>query len=1023
MTPPIVFAGKLRRPDVAGMMRSRLVGPLLTGAPGGLDLVIAPPGSGKTTLLSRIAAESGAPTAWYRVTADDGAEAAVTAHLAASLRGALQTELPADPTMDALLGALQEWTGQAAIVVIDDLHEIADSPAEAAVGRFIELRPPALRVLIGSRRQPGINVPRLRVSGALREITSDDLRFRSWEVEELFTGFFREPLLPEAAAALTRRTGGWAAGLQLFHLATAGRSPAERAQAVTDLGGRSKLVRSYLARNVLDLLGEERRQFLLRTCTLGVITASLCDALLEITGSARILDELEHQQLFTSSADDGQTFRYHEVLRTHLELALVEEFGPVGARSWYARAAALLEAAGHPHAAARAFAAAEDWPAVARLVRQDRPQFGGTGAALLLPAAVVRHDPWLALVDARRRLRDGSVVAADAAFVHAGTLLDEPTFRDRCERERAVSRMWSPPSDAKRSERDPDHWSTPVRAALRGVWDAAPAGRPVAGQGAGAPGQLGAVASRRLATGLVALLAGDIRVAASLLQTAREIPTEDRAVAASAGLASVVADLIAGVEQDPATRLTETAGRADADGLPWIARLARGLGECVLIAQGAPDWRVAASEAMAEECDRLDDPWGAALLRLAVAVAEHISGSTDPGPGYQDAAARFRALDAPTLETWALTLGAIRTSTATGTPQPARTAAAIAADQGVAGAATLALMTATVLSAATTGAGVTVDSAVGAGSAPLRAAALAVLCASVSRSPSNASSDDRPSNRPTRTSPIPDQRSAATAERQVEWDGVGDSGSEAPKVASSAPTVVIACFGGFRITIDARPISLDDLRPRARSLLRLLAVSAPDAMHRERLVDALWPDADLAAGTRRLQVAISSIRRLLQDGGIPGEIIVRDGDAYGLILPPGSEIDVAAFERALRAASTAVTRGDPVHAVAAHREAMALYTGELLPEEGPAEYLVAARERLRLAAAGAAAAAARESRQLGELGEAIAAARRSVELDPFQDTAWELLAELHTDAGDHLAAAQARRDHSRAIAELERIEV
>ena len=297
--------------------------------------------------MARIAAESRIPIAWYRVTADDSSEAAVTAHLGTSMRSALGIQTAADTGMDSLLAVLEDQPDVEALVVIDDLHEIADTPAEAAIGRFIELRPTALRMLVGSRRQPGINIPRLRVSGLLREITSDDLRFRTWEVEELFTGFFREPLLPEAAAALTRRTGGWAAGLQLFHLATAGRSSAERAQAVTDLGGRSKLVRSYLARNVLDTIGEERRLFLLRTCTLGVLNAALCDELLETTGSARILDELEQRQLFTSSADDGQTFRYHEVLRTHLELALVEEGGAAGARSWYARAAALLERAGH----------------------------------------------------------------------------------------------------------------------------------------------------------------------------------------------------------------------------------------------------------------------------------------------------------------------------------------------------------------------------------------------------------------------------------------------------------------------------------------------------------------------------------------------------------------------------------------------------------------------------------------------------------------------------------------------------
>ena len=107
--------------------------------------------------------------------------------------------------------------------MVDDLHEIAGSRAEQALERFVLLRPRWVRLLLGSRRPPALNITRLLVSGELCQLDSEDLRFRSWEVEELFRVVYDRPLSPEAAAALTRRTGGWAAGLQLFHLATATR--------------------------------------------------------------------------------------------------------------------------------------------------------------------------------------------------------------------------------------------------------------------------------------------------------------------------------------------------------------------------------------------------------------------------------------------------------------------------------------------------------------------------------------------------------------------------------------------------------------------------------------------------------------------------------------------------------------------------------------------------------------------------------------------------------------------------------
>ena len=471
MPGPVVFTEKLRCPEAAGLCRSRLERPLLDPAVStDLDVIVGPPGSGKTTLLARVAQQSTLPVAWYRLTADDRTESTLAAHLASALQPALHTRVAAG-NISELLASIESTADIKAVTVFDDAHEIAGSSAERALERFIGLRPRSIRVLIGSRRMPTINIPRLRVSGSLREIDADDLRFRSWEVEELFLTVFGEPLSPEAAASLTRRLGGWAAGLQLFHLATRGRNAQERHQAVADLNGRSRLVRYYLARNVIAELPHDRREFLLKTSTLGLLNGQLCDQLLQTSGSGRILDDLEQQQLFTSSDDDGATFHYHEVLRAHLEWALVEEFGVEQARYWYTRSSSLLESAGHFGAAITASAKADDWVTVARLHRQ-----AGTGATAVqqfvepLPPAVVHDDPWLSLADGRRRVRDGALDAGLAAFQQAEMLLDEPSFQDCCRHERGAARLWSGgtsswPGDVRTQE---PHWSAQIRAATRG---------------------------------------------------------------------------------------------------------------------------------------------------------------------------------------------------------------------------------------------------------------------------------------------------------------------------------------------------------------------------------------------------------------------------------------------------------------------------------------------------------------------------------------------------------------------------
>ena len=902
MTANIILQEKLRRPEVVGLPRPRLEVPLRGAAPGQVVLVVAPPGSGKTTLLARVCAESPVH-AWYRVTAEDGGEEAFTGYLAHALDTALGLGRPSMQRMDELLKALEDWAGEA-VVVLDDVHEIAGSPAETALAQFISLRPPGLRVAIGSRRVPDFNIPRLRVSGTLHEITSDDLRFRSWEVEELFVGVFREPLAPEDAAALTRRTGGWAAGLQLFHLSTRSRSPHERAQAVADLGGRSKLVRSYLARNVLAELPVERRQFLLHTSTLGLLTAPLCDALLGSTGSGRILDELEAQQLFTSSADDGFTFRYHEVLRAHLEAALVEEYGVEGARAWYGRSAQLLADAGERQAAARAYARAEDWPAVARLVRGGDHD-SASAAADLLPPGVVEHDPWLALVDARRRLRNGSVQAAVDAFKHARELLDEPGFRDRCDRERAQAQLWLPSSPISPHDVDLGP-ATFLRSATRSVADL------------DLPVVLPAAPGARLVHGIAALLVGDLRRAERALGSAAADPSAQPAVRYGAWLARAVTDATHGGDSLQAS-LATLALESDAEGFGWIARLARGLGDAVLVAHGAPAWRTAAVEDLLMSCDEDGDSWGAALLQLAVGVAGMLGGDPSAPSGLAAAALRFDALDAPVLRCWAEALLALAHAARDTAPRCRGTACC---RSGRSGADPWGTRRRAVR--ARRGRSVRVHHGRWRSRILARLGLDGVVAALSGRAA-------RPTSTP-RTDP--DAVHVLPAPRNAVEDEADDP----------IPPVDLRCFGGLQLTVNGVQVDLSPLRPRSRTLLRMLALSVEQDVHRERLVDQLWPDTEVGVATRRLQVAVSSTRQFLEQSGMPeGFGVVRRGDAYRLTLPAGSHVDVRDFDATLHAAAAAST---VEQALTLRQRAIGLYRGELLPEEGPAEFVVGHRDRL-----------------------------------------------------------------------------
>ena len=76
----------------------------------------------------------------------------------------------------------------------------------------------------------------------------------------------------------------------------------------------------------------------------------------------------------------------------------------------------------------------------------------------------------------------------------------------------------------------------------------------------------------------------------------------------------------------------------------------------------------------------------------------------------------------------------------------------------------------------------------------------------------------------------------------------------------------IDLLGGFAVRIDGRPIPPTEWRRRqAASLVKLLALAPRRTLHREQVIDALWPGAAIDDAGPRLHKAAHFARRLLGD--------------------------------------------------------------------------------------------------------------------------------------------------------------
>jgi LuxR family transcriptional regulator, maltose regulon positive regulatory protein len=418
----------LPRPDL--VKRPRLLVRLDAGlAEGRCSLLSASAGTGKTSLLASWVARLDHPVAWLALDERDQQLHQVLRYLVASLQTiapecgrtalALLDAPPAAPAEIVLTSLLNDLAALPvpALLVLDDYHVVREPTVHAAIEFLFNHVPPTLHLVIATREDPPLPLPRLRAGGHIIELRAAELSFNVEEAAA-FLGGMGLHLTEQQVAALVERTEGWAAGLQLAGLALRDRTdPAAFVEAFT---GGHRLVVDYLMAEVLERQPVPVRRFLLVTSVLDRLCAPLCDALLATDldsadasrpaiNSQQTLEALEAANLFLIPLDDDRMwYRYHHLFADALRGRLAREAGPGAAALlhrqasvWFGRRGLLPEAIGH----ALAGGAVDD--AAAWLEKLMPTVFANVGMhstlagwLTALPDSVVRTRPRLCLMQA-----------------------------------------------------------------------------------------------------------------------------------------------------------------------------------------------------------------------------------------------------------------------------------------------------------------------------------------------------------------------------------------------------------------------------------------------------------------------------------------------------------------------------------------------------------------------------------------------------------------------------------------------
>ncbi|MHB0857954.1 MAG: LuxR C-terminal-related transcriptional regulator [Anaerolineae bacterium] len=333
-----------------------------------LTLISAPAGYGKTALVSEWVAGCGRPTAWLSLDAEDSDLTRLLAYLVAALRtlaadmgegvlGVLQSPQP--PPVEALLTALLNEIAAIPddlVLVLDDYHVTDARSIDDALTFLLEHLPPQMHVVIATREDPQLPLPRLRARNQMTELRAADLRFTPTEAAEFLNQVMGLDLSEEEIAALETRTEGWIAGLQLAAISMQGHT--DVAGFIESFAGSHHYVLDYLVEEVLQQQSKKVQTFLLRTSLLDRMCGPLCDAVVCAPSASgqEMLQYLERTNLFLIPLDNERRwYRYHhlfaELLRQRLRQREDAAMYHILASQWYEDNGLEIEAFQHAVAA------------------------------------------------------------------------------------------------------------------------------------------------------------------------------------------------------------------------------------------------------------------------------------------------------------------------------------------------------------------------------------------------------------------------------------------------------------------------------------------------------------------------------------------------------------------------------------------------------------------------------------------------------------------------------------------------
>ncbi|MEW8683960.1 MAG: LuxR C-terminal-related transcriptional regulator [Candidatus Thiodiazotropha endolucinida] len=335
------------------VIRKELVNPIIETERIKLALVCAPAGYGKSELLlqcARVFEEKGGKSIWLQLDENDNDINIFLAYFELAINEATGGRLssPKHPTEGNVSGAgtIARLLNRLSIfhppvaIFLDDYEVIENPQIHTMVRRLISCLQPGMRLIVGTRIVPPLEISDLRLNDYLLELRNDALQFSNEEIEHYFNDLNQSPLSAKDLEILSGKTEGWPALLKMISMRMH-QQGVEKTMELIDCAAPKDCI-EYITGHVLDTLSPEIQDFLLKSSILDRISAPLCNAVTGISNSEDILQMLDNSSLFVEVLDEGhEWYRYHSIFSHILNQKLELKYPTIipklhlAAATWY----------------------------------------------------------------------------------------------------------------------------------------------------------------------------------------------------------------------------------------------------------------------------------------------------------------------------------------------------------------------------------------------------------------------------------------------------------------------------------------------------------------------------------------------------------------------------------------------------------------------------------------------------------------------------------------------------------------